>query len=265
MHSAAANQYLAAHFPHYLYHSTALDADLHAVSISEIIHHYQPLPGLQNLLAAATRDAVLADLQQLCCLLQQQGIELSQIGITGSLLLGFQHAESDIDLLCYQREVFQQLRQAVQNLTESGALQPLTADDWQQAYQRRACELTLHEYIRHEQRKFNKGIINRRKFDISLVTEAPHTANRLFSKLGTVCIEATVTDDQYGFDYPAEFSIDHPEIGSVVSFTATYNGQAQSGERIIVAGQLEMDQHGCKRIVVGSSREAAGEYIKLLA
>ena len=76
-------------------------------------------------------------------------------------------------------------------------------------------------------------------------------------------IETTVTNDQYAFDYPAEFGIDHPSIASVVSFTATFNGQAQNGERILVAGQLEEDQSGYQRMV-GSSREARGEYIKLL-
>jgi hypothetical protein len=66
------------------------------------------------------------------------------------------------------------------------------------------------------------------------------------------------------FDYPANFQIVHPHIQTVVCFSATYNGQAQTGEWIEVAGQLEQAYDGQQRIVVGSSREARGEYIKVL-
>jgi hypothetical protein len=73
-----------------------------------------------------------------------------------------------------------------------------------------------------------------------------------------------VVDDARAFDYPAEFKIDHKEISSIVSFTATYTGQAVSGEVVEVSGVLEQSEQGVKRIVVGSSREAHGEYIKVI-
>lgn len=264
VHSADANHYLLTHYPRHVFHSEQLDADLHGVAEAEIVSHYRPLAGLRKLLSAPAGDAVVADLQRLCSLLRRRHVDTVQLGITGSLLPGFQHAESDIDLVCYDRRVFQALRQAVQALTAAGELQPLAADDWLQAYRRRACELTLDEYIRHERRKYNKGIVNGRKFDLSLVTPPGAAAMARYRKLGPICIETTVTDASRGFDYPAEFGIDHPHIASVVSFTATYNGQAEQGERIQVAGQLEAAADGRQRIVVGASREAPGEYIKLL-
>jgi len=77
-------------------------------------------------------------------------------------------------------------------------------------------------------------------------------------------LQCRVIDDARGFDYPAEFKIDHQQIGSIVSFTATYTGQAVNGERVAVSGMLEQSEFGVKRIVVGSSREAHGEYIKVI-
>ncbi|MDD4915604.1 MAG: hypothetical protein PHW13_11290 [Methylococcales bacterium] len=259
--SDQANQYLATHYPQYLFHSLRLDADMHGVPESAVVRHYQPQAVLQTLLHSRDDDPVLNDLRQLCELLRRQGVDLSQLGVTGSLLPGFQHPGSDIDLVCYSRPLFQTLRRAVQTLTDSGQCRTLTARDWLQAYSRRDCELTLEEYIRHEQRKFNKGVINGRKFDLSLVNE-PADDDRQFAKLGPIRIETTVTNASRGFDYPAEYGIDAADIASVVSFTATYAGQAQTGERIEVSGQLEVDEQGQKRIVVGSSREAPGEYIR---
>jgi len=260
--SEPANRYLAEHHPEYLFYSPVLDARLHGVALSAISKHYAPRAGLQDLLNKPATDAVLADFQQLCRLFLQQGIDFAQIGVTGSLLLGLQHSDSDIDLVCYCRETFQQLRRQVQQLIAVGQCRQLNESDWQEAYQRRGCELTLEEYIWHERRKYNKAIINRRKFDLSLLAEARQGGGKRYQKLGVVCLETQVLDDAYAFDYPAELAIDHPEITTVVSFTATYNGQAQIGEQIQVAGQLEQDEQGLKRIVVGSSREAVGEYIK---
>jgi len=260
-----ANGYLRAYFPQYLFHSAELDADLHAVDRLAIIRHYSPTAVLQTLLQQADADPVLADLRQLCGLLQAEGIPNDNLGITGSLLIGLQNPDSDIDLLCYDRCLFHQLRRTVQNLIEQRHCQPLSDADWRESYRRRACdELSLEEYIRHERRKFNKAMINRRKFDITLVSADARVAEKRFRKLGPVRIEAVISDDSHAFDYPAEFALDHAEIACAVSFTATYSGQAQTGERVSIAGQLEQDQHGGKRIVIGSDREAAGEYIKVL-
>ena len=77
-------------------------------------------------------------------------------------------------------------------------------------------------------------------------------------------MQCKITDDSLAFDYPAEFKIDHDEISAVVCFTATYTGQALNGETVEVSGLLEQTEQGDKRIVVGSSREADGEYIKVV-
>ena len=258
-----ANQYLATNFPQYLFYSNQLDAQMHGVEIGQIVKHYSPQKVLQTLLKQLPNDQVIADLQQLCGLFVEQGIDLQQIGITGSCLLGLQNHNSDLDLVCYERSEFQRLRNVVQSLIASNDCQNLADADWLEAYQRRNCDLSLDDYIWHEQRKYNKALINQRKFDLSLLVPS-QSVNRQFQKLGAIELQAKVIDDQFSFDYPSEFLIDDADIECVVCFTATYNGQAVNGEQIAIAGQLEQDQFGAKRIVVGSNREAQGEYIKVI-
>lgn len=259
-----ANSLLTRQYPQYLFYSSLLDTMLHGVPISNIILHYRPKHRLQQLLQEASPDAVVNDLQNLCSRLQLFDLNLALMGVTGSVLIGAQNPNSDLDLVCYQRETFNHCRRIIGHLLELKQLQPLSDEDWQQSYLRRQCALSFHDYRWHEQRKCNKAMINGRKFDLSWVNGQAEIGLTRYKKCGPVTLQCQVVDDSRSFDYPAEFKIDHPEIDAVVSFTATYTGQALSGEWIEVSGWIESSESGVQRIVVGSSREATGEYIRVV-
>ena len=258
-----ANALLTAHYPFYCFHSPLLDAFLHGVALDAITHHYQPTERLTQLLHQKSHDAIEKDCVDLCRLFERQGIDLSKVGVTGSLLISQQNANSDIDLVCYDLAVFTQCRAGLRELIAQNALTDLSETDWLAAYQRRDCDLDFQSYVWHERRKYNKALINGRKFDLSLVELQPVSLTS-YRKCGAITLSVQVIDDTRAFCYPAEFQLAHPRIQRVVCFTATYTGQAMVGETIEIAGMLEEDEHGNQRIVVGSSREAQGEYIKVI-
>ena len=261
-----ANTFLQRYFPDYLHYSPLLDAHLHGVPTDKISFHHQPKKRLALLLEQGGNDVVEHDLFQLLQLLQQQGLDLTQFGVTGSILVGTHHQQSDIDLICYGYELFHACRNATRHLIEQGFLQELNHEDWQASYQRRLASLTFDEYVWHERRKFNKAIINNRKFDLNLIETSTANQERVTQqKMGKITVCVRVIDDKKAFHYPAEWLIDHEEIQAVVCFTATYTGQAVNGEWIEVAGLLEQTSLGQKRLVVGSNREAPGEYIKVVS
>lgn len=261
--SHEANHFLQQHYPEYLHYSPVLDTHLHAIPMERIVTHYQPKQSLQTILHKTRPDKVEQDLIDLCRLLQAHGLDLNQCGVTGSLLIGAQQHSSDIDLVCYDRSVFQHCRELLAKLIIRNRLQELHERDWQQSYQRRDCELSFTDYVWHEQRKLNKALINGRKFDLSLINPC-HSPASNYQKCGAMTLQAQVIDDTAAFDYPAEFKINYPQISSVVSFTATYTGQAVNGEIIEASGLVEQNAQGIKRLVVGSSREAHGEYIRVI-
>jgi predicted nucleotidyltransferase len=261
----AANCYLTQKHPEYLHYSSYLDASLHAVAIDRICKHYQPRQRLQEITRSSKLDAIERDALELVALFQQQACDLEKMGITGSILVGFHNQNSDIDLVCYDRKLFLQCRIIIRQLIECGQLQQLDASSWQHCWDRRACDLSFAEYKWHELRKFNKALIRQRKFDISFIDDSRFLkTSGSYHKTGKTMLQCRVTDDSYGFDYPSEFTIDHPEIKTLVCFTASYTGQAFVGETIEVSGMVEQNDTGIKRIVVGSTREAYGEYIKVI-
>ncbi|MFI3123357.1 MAG: hypothetical protein QX194_05450 [Methylococcales bacterium] len=262
-----ANELLAKNYPGYLFHSAEFDAILHAVSVEQIAKHHRPQQRLKQLLENSLHDEIENDCLSLCRLFEQTEMDLKHFGVTGSLLIQQQKESSDIDLVCYDITVFHQCRAVVGDLIEQNVLADLSEKDWRESYDRRDCDLSFDEYVWHEQRKSNKGLINGRKFDLSLVEMDKWGREKpvvIYQKLGEIQIEAKVIDDSRAFCYPSEFEISHATIQSVVCFTATYVGQAIVGETVEISGQLEQDEFGNQRIVVGSNREARGEYIKVL-
>jgi uncharacterized protein len=259
-----ANEFLRRHCPEYLYHSAILDAQLHAVATNRILRHHSPRQRLLQILHSQQRDKVEQDLYDLCLLFQQNDLDLAQAGVTGSILIGAQQRQSDIDLVFYDREIFHKARAITANLIDRQQLGGLGDKDWQEAYVRRSCALTNQEHVWHERRKFNKALIHGRKFDLNFVAGQIHSDPAIYHKLGEITVQCKITEDWHSFDYPALYAINHETIGTVVCFIATYTGQAVVGETVEISGLLEQAEDGSKRIVVGSSREAPGEYIKVI-
>jgi hypothetical protein len=263
-----ANRLLSKHYPHYLFQSKQFDAHFHAVAVEDIIQHHRPEVRLQTLLndKAITDDAITIKCVSLMRILDQFGAPIEKMGLTGSMLIGQQKAGSDIDLAIYGRRAFSQTRAAVKQAVSSGLIDPLDLDLMRENFERRASELSFEEFSWHESRKFNKAAIEGTKFDIGMVClpEELEQDHHHYVKKGTSVIEAKVINDDRAFDFPAYYVIDNPTTPVVISYTHTYVGQAVTGEKIRVSGAVEYDTAtGQRRLVVGSSREAAGEYIKV--
>lgn len=103
------------------------------------------------------------------------------------------------------------------------------------------------------------------KFDLSLVAKTTSEDCLIdYKKLKPVLLKVQVIDDSTAFAYPAKSLINCQQIQSIVSYIATYNRQAKTGEWIEVSGLLEELGDGIKRIVVGLTRKAEGECIKVI-
>ncbi len=260
-----ANQFLSDNYPRYLYYSVCKQAHCHALTVDEVFKHHQPRAKLKQLLAEDDVDQIQNDCLSLCHLFKKNGLNLDDVGVTGSILISAQKLNSDIDLVFYSREVFNQARHITQQLIKYGHCSELAEDDWLESYDRRSCDLSYREYVWHEKRKFNKALINQRKFDLSLINQSVESDVQIsYKKVEPIIVKVQIIDDFLSFDYPAEFVIKHPQIKSIVCYTATYTGQAKTGEWVEVAGVVEQSSEGIKRIVVGSNREARGEYIKVI-
>ena len=187
------------------------------------------------------------------------------IGCTGSFLCGLENPGSDIDLVVYGRQWFH-AQELLKYATLKGKLPAVDDETWKRIYAKRNPELGFEEFLLHEKRKWNRGQIGGTYFDL-LYTRSYKALHPIPSGKGDVMgmrvVEARVTDAHLSHDNPAVYEVDHDEVSRVLSFTHTYSGQALEGELIEARGVCE--KHGDETwLIVGTTREARGEYIRSL-
>ncbi|GAB5402563.1 MAG: DNA polymerase subunit beta [Aureliella sp.] len=251
--TTTAQKELEGNAPHWLFRCPRRHTQLTGVPVQEVVSHLRP----ENDWLESSNSAEIAELSDVL------GLSSKQAGVTGSFLVGANRSDSDIDLVVYGSEVMQSVRTSIRRLQNRDAASPLSESQWKETYSRRGCSLTFEEYCWHERRKFNKVMFKGRRVDVSCVSDPPGFLSHAFSKLGKQTLEATVTDDTRAFDMPAVYQIDHPTIDRIVCFTPTYAGQAVVGERVVASGWLEEDSRQQQQLLIGTSREASGEYLKV--
>lgn len=228
----------------------------HRVPLSDIRRVYKPEEEIDRI---ARRDSRVRRILALLSLPH------GTVGCTGSLLCGLANEASDIDLVVYGDEWFRAVER-LRDATGRGILEPIDEATWRRIYEKRNPDLNLDEFLLHEKRKWNRGKVGTTYFDILYTRSYADATGVLHAKgrvLGKRTIEARVTDARFSHDSPAVYYVDHEEVTSVLSFTHTYSGQAREGEVIEARGVLE--EHGKELwLVVGTSREARGEFIRSL-
>lgn len=231
--------------------------DLHVVPLSEVQRIYQPSEGL---LSVAKRDPRVS---KIAVLLAKAGVPWEQMGITGSMLVGLDGPSSDIDFVVYG-PLWWKARDIVARAKAKGIIGDLDEPTWRKIYAKRKPEIRFEEFMRHEKRKGNRGMIDGTYFDLLFTRDWNQIQTQPVGKpAGEGRIEARVTNADFAFDSPAIFHLDHPEVKEIFCYSHTYAGQALPGETIEAKGVLEETAQGL-RLVVGTTREARGEWIRSL-
>lgn len=191
-------------------------------------------------------------------------------GITGSVLVGLDTPASDIDFVVYGVEDHKRAREIFEH-SSSGSLCELKEEEWRRPYEKRFSgheTLSFDEFLFHERRKWHKGTIEGVIFDILLVRDKGEIGKppMPYERKEKIKLECTVKDAALAFDSPSIYKIEYGDerIKEVLSYTHTYAGQAFEGEEIEVCGFLEESKKGDCRVIVGTTREAKDEYIKVL-
>ena len=255
-------EFLEENFSKYTHFCDRRDARLAAIP-TESIEEYFSATRFSELLLSRQADSLEEKLKQLLSHLQRRGISTKHIGVTGSLLIGLQKPDSDIDLIVRNRDDFFEIKSEFLRLQNRDEDQH---EFWRTVFKRRPTSLHFDEYVWHEKRKGTRLNWFGTKVDLSLSSPMvqPEITER-FTKVERIVLTCAIEDDSFAFDCPAVWPIKHSAASRVVCWDASYIGQAKKGETVEVSGWLEESNQGMRQVIVGSTRSAQGEYIRVVS
>jgi len=281
--SKQANKFLKDNFPEYLYNCDVTQVEMMGVPLEKVKKILRPSERLKEIIKLPSPDNILQKVIKIAETLHElTNIPFNHFGISGSILPGlFDPMVSDIDFVVYGLDNHRRAINAFSEIKydENSPLKAIKESFWIKLYKKRVKDdsLSYEEFRWYEERKNNRGIINGTLFDILATRDWNEIKGKFgeetYEPIGTVEIEATVSNALAAFDNPAVYQVEDVKIleglkippSEVASYTHTYAGQAIEGEIIIAKGKLEKisGTNTKYRLLIGTTRESIGEYIKL--
>ena len=130
-------------------------------------------------------------------LLAEGGVPREQMGITGSMLVGLHSPSSDIDFVVYG-PLWWKARDIVARAKAEGKIGDLDEATWRKIYSKRKPEISFDEFMLHEMRKGNRGMIDGTYFDLLFTRDWSQIHPQPAGKPAGECrIEAKVTQCRF--------------------------------------------------------------------
>ncbi len=252
--------WLAKNYPQYLWYCDQWQMEVQAIPNALMTPH-DPRKKLQEI--QQTPDEALSiaaqNAQDLAQLLQSKVLDPLEIGVTGSILVGLDNAESDYDLVVYGRDNCKSLYSSMDGLLESDkGLIRYTNADMLARYKWRAdgSGVSLEKFSFHDLRKTHQGRFRNMDFFIRYV-QYPEEAGVNFAatrfiKVGNVRVTGTVEDANLALFTPCIYRViissvegtnvslvDKQLITEIVSFRGRFCEQLRSYEEFRGQGILE--------------------------
>lgn len=228
-------------FPDYLYYCPYRNKEVLCPPRSATKRVYVPSQRLKALLTKKRRNRLQdSTLELVNLLLNSSGVPLEDLGVHGSIALGMETDQSDIDLVVYGTQNFRRLEAAVDKLAKEGAL-----------------EYSFSNRLDSARRQ--RGRFGVRPFVYTAVRKREEITTRYgdykYSVIAPVEFHCRVIDDNEAMFRPALYTIDKIETSrqashlerytpnTVVSMIGMYRNIARKGDYVEVSGILERTEH----------------------
>ncbi len=277
-------QYIKEKHPEYLFSHPNYYFQLQAVLNSEIKEHFLPnkfLQFLNNSKEILPSGSILKDALDLCHYLSENsGVPYEYIGITGSLLVGLQNEESDIDLIVYGYENSIKIRKVIkenfqnQNQDEKHPLCAYSMENYRDLYKSRAkgSSISFQKFLQYEVRKLHQGKFRTRDFFIRFLEHSNRDnykkenqfENRKIKNFGRIGISGEIVNDEFWWTTPSrvqiadvtiqnsnklihdihdllkQYSLKITDIYQIISLRGRFTENVRLLERFHVFGSLEL-------------------------
>ena len=297
--SKEAYTYLQENHPDYLYFCDVTNVEMMGVPLDKVEKIIKPenrLMGLKKTFESGgnvKNPELIKKLMDIADFFHcMADIPYENLGISGSILPGLQKENSsDLDFVVYGLDnhrraiaAFKENRGKevyIKDVDKYITVEGITDDYWDFVYNKRMSDesLTKEEFKWYENRKANRGTIDGTLFDILATKDYSEITgvwgDTVYEPQGIAQIECDIVSALGAYDNPSLYTIENVkliegvdfDLSEVVSFTHTYAGEVIDGEHVVAKGKVEKvivnGETSHYRLVVGTTREAVDEYLKL--
>ncbi|MEM4576399.1 MAG: nucleotidyltransferase domain-containing protein [Candidatus Nezhaarchaeales archaeon] len=275
--------YLKLRYPHYVTFFEELGVEMSAVPLSNVFRHYRPESRLQEMIKEPRDqlEAMAVDLAQKIA--DEASISVSDLGVTGSLLIGIHQPFSDIDLVVYGRDNAMKVRETLVRLYEEprGGIERLPKERFKELLERRQRLFYLSKRDAEVvcTRKWNRGFFKGKDFSIHPVKKESEVKEVFgeftYKPVGLATIRGVVLDSSESIFMPSKWLVGDVEVlnGPIVegltelcSYEGLYMGIVEEGEKFEARGKVELVYWRGKldhyRLLIGSPEARGQDYLK---
>jgi uncharacterized protein len=232
-------EYLWKNHPKYINHIPRLGVELQSIPVDQIISHFDPRNRISSILENPRYgvDVVLTEF------VKALNVPSTSIGVTGSLLIGAQNDDSDIDINIYGLEDSQRAYEALKKIRETlDWVQPLEGDLFDSVLKSRWGDTGLpwDRFSGIESRKMLHGLVHGCEYFIRLLVPDDKYVSRPVKK---ATIKAVVTDDSGSIYNPCIYGVEpvneSHSITELKSYRGKFTEQVKTGDLVEARGTIE--------------------------
>lgn len=237
--------YLRKNHPRYINYIPRLGVELQSVSPDDIIRHYEPRTRLTSILENPSSEVENVLTEFVEAISEFGSIPMSSIGVSGSLLIGAQNENSDIDINVYGQEDSQKAYDALEKIRSSfDWVKPLEGSIFESVLHSRWGDtgIPLERFSRIESRKVLHGLVHEREYFVRLLIPDEVFISR---PVGGVTIKAMVLDASRSIFNPCIIGVKQVEeldqwtVTELKSYRGKFTEQVSGGELVSARGTLE--------------------------
>ena len=244
-------------FPKYLVYDSIFDESLCEVPVVNVKKHYRPAEKLRELRSSRALDELESQALQLAELLKRKvNVPWSSIGISGSILVGFHNASSDIDLIVYGSENCWKIHSALEGFLneQNGPFRSYSRRDLRTLFEFRSKDSAadFESFVRTESRKIMQGKFMDVDFFVRFVKDWSEIGEKYgdvhYRNVGYAKIKAKVVGDSESIFTPCKYCIEDVAVikgikvqplDEIASFRGRFCEQARLGEVVAAQGKVE--------------------------
>jgi predicted nucleotidyltransferase len=251
------NSFLQKKFPQYLYFDPYFNRIMESVPLENISKHYKPKERLKDIYQRfpSINEIEKESLELVLFIMENANISLSNIGISGSILINLYNKFSDIDLVIYGKEnCFKVYNTLNENIGKNNLIKKYSIEDLKKLYDFRVKDtnISFEDFLKVEERKVFQGKFKNRDYFIRFIKEFEEInekyGDKTFTPMGYTYLKAKIIDDSDSIFTPCCYIIDevkymdnsnYKPLKQIISYRGRFCEQAKIGEEIIAQGRIE--------------------------